>query len=93
MERIAGAGVPCGAVLDSTEVLGDDDLIDRGMVVTVDHPTRGQFTMPGNPVRLSDSPTSVTAAPLLGQHNAEVYGGLLGLDADAVGRLARDKVI
>jgi formyl-CoA transferase len=93
MERIAGAGVPCGAVLDSTEVLGDDDLIDRGMVVTVDHPTRGKFTMPGNPVRLSDSATSVTAAPLLGQHNAEVYGGLLGLDADAVGRLARDKVI
>lgn len=93
MEILAGAGVPCGAVLDSGEILGDEDLIARGMVVTVEHPTRGKFTMPGNPVRLSASPTTVTAAPLLGEHNAEVYGALLGIGRDELAQLARDRVI
>jgi formyl-CoA transferase len=93
METLAGAGVPCGAVLDSGEILGDEDLIARGMVVTVEHPTRGKFTMPGNPVRLSASPTTVTPAPLLGEHNAEVYGALLGIGRDELAQLARDRVI
>ena len=93
MEILAGAGVPCGAVLDSGEILGDEDLIARGMVVTVEHATRGKFTMPGNPVRLSASPTTVTPAPLLGEHNAEVYGALLGIGRDELTQLARDRVI
>lgn len=93
METLATAGVPCGAVLDSGEILGDQDLIARGMVVTVEHPTRGKFTMPGNPVRLSASPTTVTPAPLLGEHNAEVYGALLGIGRDELAQLARDRVI
>ena len=93
MEILAGAGVPCGAVLDSGEILGDEDLIARGMIVTVEHATRGKFTMPGNPVRLSASPTTVTPAPLLGEHNAEVYGALLGIGRDELAQLARDRVI
>jgi formyl-CoA transferase len=49
--------------------------------------------MPGNPVRLSDSPTEVSRSPLLGEHNAEVYGKLLGYQPDEVESLRRDGII
>jgi formyl-CoA transferase len=93
MEILAGAGVPCGAVLDSVEVLADPHLRQRGMIVDLEHPVRGVFPMPGNPVRLSASPTELVRAPLLGEHNAEVYGRLLGLGATELGALEREGVI
>jgi formyl-CoA transferase len=93
METLAGAGVPCGAVLDSVEILANEALIKRGMVVALEHPTRGHFAMPGNPVQLSDSPTTVTRAPLLSEHNADVYGTLLGCTAEELDQLRKEGVI
>jgi formyl-CoA transferase len=93
LEILAGAGIPCGAVLDSNEVLADKHLRQRGFIVDLEHPRRGRYPMPTNPVRLSDSPTDVVRAPLLGEHNAEVYGKLLGLGEDELQALRRDGVI
>lgn len=93
MDVLGAAGVPCGAVLDTGELLTDPSLAERGMMVGVEHPTRGAFTMPGNPVRLSASPTQVRPAPLLGEHNREVYGSLLGCGAEELEALKRDGVI
>lgn len=93
MKLIGEAGVPCGAILDSVELLEDSHLIERGMIVTIDHPVRGKFTMPGCPVQLEDSPVEVTSAPLFGQHNREVYGGLLGFNDGDLEQLKRDSVI
>jgi formyl-CoA transferase len=90
---LAGAGVPCGAVLDSTEVLSDPHLRQRGFITDLEHPRRGSYPMPGNPVRLSDSPTEVVRSPLLGEHNAEVYGKLLGVAPAELETLRRDGVI
>jgi formyl-CoA transferase len=92
MDILGAAGVPCGAVLDQGEVLDNAHLIARGMIVPVEHPARGAFMMPGNPIHLSDSPTTVTRAPLLGEDNADVYGAL-GLDAVAIAELRREGVI
>jgi hypothetical protein len=63
MRILAGAGVACGAVLDSAEVLANEHLRGRGTVVDLEHPDRGRFPMLGNPVRLSASPTEVRRAP------------------------------
>jgi formyl-CoA transferase len=93
MDIVAGAGVPCGAVLDSTEILSDPHLRKRRFVVDLEHPRRGPYPMPGNPVRLSASPTEVTRSPLLGEHNTEVYGRILGYKPDQIDQLKRDGVI
>ncbi|MEA2212826.1 MAG: formyl-CoA transferase [Solirubrobacteraceae bacterium] len=69
--------VPCGPVLDTRELLEDEDLIASGMIVEVDHPERGTFKTVGCPFRLSDSPVAVTPPPLLGEHTDEVLQELL----------------
>jgi len=93
MELMGKAGVPCGAVLDSTEIMNNEHLRQRGMIVDVEHPTRGKMPIPGSPIRMSDSPVSVERAPLLGEHNAEVYGKELGLGEEDLAALKKAGVI
>jgi formyl-CoA transferase len=93
MAILAGAGVPCGAVLDSAEVLSDPHMRKRGFITELEHPRRGVYPMPGNPVRLSDSPTEMVRSPTLGEHNVEVYGKLLGYGDAEIEALRRDGVI
>lgn len=93
METMGANGVPCSAVFDTGDLLTHPHLRERGMVATVEHPQAGTFDVPGNPVRLSSSPTDVRRAPLLGEHNEEVYGELLGTDADSLARLKAAGVI
>ena len=52
---IAGAGVPCGAVMTTLELMHDPDLHARGMMQTIEHPVRGPVTVPGWPLRMSDT--------------------------------------
>ena len=93
MRIVGGGGIPCGAVMNAEDIHNDPHLLERGMITTMDHPERGKFKMPGFPVQLSDSPVDMEPAPLLGQHNAEVYKELLGLTADDLVRLEQEAVI
>ena len=81
LHAVGSLGIPCGAVQNTMEVMHDPHMIKRGMLTEVTHPKAGTFTMPGCPVRLEDSPVELQAAPLLGQHNDEVYSALLGYTA------------
>jgi len=85
--------VPCGAVFDSADVFSDPHLKERGMIVTIEHPTRGTMTMPGCAVQLSQSPREVHPAPLLGQHNEEVYREFVGLSPGELSELKAEGVI
>src|SRR5712692_399386 len=86
---LAGAGVPCGACLDTGEVLTDAHLRARDMIVEVEHPVRGRYVTAGNPVKLSASPTVIAMAPLLGQHRGEILKEL-GYDEAEIKALEAD---
>jgi len=87
LTTLGKAGVPCGAILDTQEVLDDPHLNARGAIDTIDHPTRGRFRLPGCPIRLSSSEPATTPAPLVGQHTDEVLTEVLGLSPQAVADL------
>lgn len=72
MKILAGAGVPCGACLDTGEVLADPHLKARDMLVELNDPVRGRYITVGNPIKLSASPTTITPAPKLGEHRRAI---------------------
>lgn len=73
MDELNAHNIPCGPILSTKELIEDETLADLGMVVSVDHPERGQYKTVGSPLFLSDSPVSVDRSPLLGENNREVY--------------------
>ena len=86
--RLTEAGIPCGAVRDLKEVLTDDQIVERAMVVALDHPVAGTIRALGVPVKLSDTPGTVrTPPPTLGQQTEEILGRDLGLETSAIARL------
>src|SRR6476660_3035553 len=87
MKVLGDAGVPCGATLDTGEVLADPHLRERDMIVDIDYATRGTYQTVGCPGKLSDSLAEVTRPPLLGEHTAELLEALCGVDADGVAKL------
>jgi formyl-CoA transferase len=93
MRRLGEQGIPAGAVMDTMELSNDPDLNRREIFVTVKHPVRGDFKMPGWPVKMSGSKVPITAAPLLGADTEEVYGSLLGLSKDEIAALREEKAI
>jgi formyl-CoA transferase len=93
MEVLGQAGVPTGAVFDTLELQNDPFLRARGMFATVQHPVRGEFTMPGWPVNMSDSVVPVQSAPLLGQDNLTVYRDILGCTEEQLAKLRDEHVI
>src|SRR5688572_2965307 len=70
--------IPVGPILSMKEIAEEPSLRKTGTVVEVDHPTRGKYLSVGSPIKLSDSPTDVLRAPLLGEHTQEILREVLG---------------
>src|SRR6202163_3966919 len=84
--------IPCGPILSMKDIYEDRDLYGRGMLVELDHPTRGRYVQVGSPINLSDSPVEVERSPLLGEHTDEVLGWLGYGDSD-IAKLHEDGAV
>ncbi|HEY7060416.1 MAG TPA: CoA transferase [Chloroflexota bacterium] len=90
-----GAGVPAGRIYTARDIAQDPHYAARGMIVEQHQPSLGEAVpMPGVVPKLSATPGTLHApAPALGEHNAAVYGGLLGLAPAEIAHLAAEGVI
>ena len=70
--------VPCGRVNTARELVNDEHLKAREMLITRHYPGVGTVPLPGVPVKLSETPGKIeTNAARLGEHNREIYTQLL----------------
>jgi succinyl-CoA--D-citramalate CoA-transferase len=80
LATMAEAGVPAGKVFTAADMVEDPHYAARGNIVEVVDPEIGTFPMQNVVPRLTETPGEVRwTGPALGQHNDEVYGGLLGI--------------
>jgi crotonobetainyl-CoA:carnitine CoA-transferase CaiB-like acyl-CoA transferase len=93
MRALGDAGVPCAAVRDTLEMYEDADLVRRGIMQKTEHPEHGEIKMVGWPVRHDGKTPDLKPAPLLGQHNADVFGGWLGMKSSDLDELRGRGVI
>ncbi|MCZ6628365.1 MAG: formyl-CoA transferase [SAR324 cluster bacterium] len=93
MKTLNEIDVPCGPILDMSDLIDDEGLNARGMIAEVNHPERGVFKTVGCPLILSDSPVSMETSPLLGEHNEEILGQVMGYGKEEVEQLRGEGVI
>ena len=82
------ATVPCGPINNMKEVFEDPQVRHRELRVDIPHPSGGTAPVVASPMRLSATPVEYRMAPpLLGQHNDEIYRGLLGKSEGELAKL------
>jgi len=76
-KRLRPVGVPCTPVLSIDQVVKEEQVKAREMIVEVTHPETESMLMAGVPIKFSTAAGSVrTAPPLLGQHSREIVENL-----------------
>lgn len=91
MDLLVAAAIPCGPVNNMENLFADPQVLHRGMVAEVPHPSIGTLRMTGIPVRHSETPGTIRRPPpLLGEHTDDVLVEVLGYSPEKIASL-RDR--
>jgi len=86
--------IPVSPVYRMDEVLKDPQFNARDAFAEIDHPMAGKITYPGVPFKLPEAPSvPQKPAPMLGQHNGEIYCDYLGYSPDDLVRMRERNII
>ncbi len=86
--------IPCGPINTLDKVFSDPQVLFRGMVAEVPHPTAGTVKMVASPMKLSETACEIRRhPPLLGEHTEEVLRERLGMTDEDIRALREAKVI
>lgn len=95
LELLAEKGVPSGLIYTAKDIVEDPHYEAREMIIKAEHPTLGEFPMPGIVPKLSRTPGKVkhVGAETMGKYNEEIYGGLLKYDGRKLAELKDNNII
>jgi len=94
MELLVEKAIPCGPVNSMQSLFADPQVLHRGMLAEVPHPTIGALRLAGIPIKYSATPASIRRPPpLLGEHTEEVLTDVLGYSSEKIATLARQGAI
>jgi crotonobetainyl-CoA:carnitine CoA-transferase CaiB-like acyl-CoA transferase len=86
--------VPCTVVRSAQDMLNNEQLVAREFFVDIDHKVAGKIKYPGAPYKMSATPWCVRRpAPELGEHNEQVYCGMMKFNRQDLVRLGQAGVI
>jgi len=91
VERLRAEGLMAGPVMDDADAMADPHLAAREYFLEVPHAEAGTHRYPGPPYRFSNAPLGVRHPPVrLGEHNEQIFQGLLGVDDDEYATLVAE---
>ena len=94
IDLLEKAGIPSGMIKNVGEVCDSEQLISRGMILNMPHPTAGIVKNIDSPLRFDDRNDEVHAAPpILGQHTHEILSNVLKISPDEITLLEKKGVI
>jgi CoA:oxalate CoA-transferase len=94
VNTLADGGVPAAPVNNVAEMVADPQVQAREMFVELEHPIYGPVKITGTPLKLSETPGRVERlAPMPGEHNEEVFVGMLGYSKEDLVRWQNEGVV
>jgi len=94
VQQMAKARVPCSQVNNIAQMVDDPQVKAREALVDVEYPDGDKIPSPGVAIKMSETPGTIERhAPKLGEHNEEIYCGLLGFSPEKLSQLQKDGVI
>lgn len=94
LERLRAAQVPAAPVNHFNRAFAEPPVAEREMIVEYDHPDAGRVRLPGNPIKMSGMPGTLSKpAPRLGEHTEAVLREVLALSADKIASLRKQGAI
>lgn len=91
--HLAGYKVPVAPIRDAKEVVEDEHVAAREMLVEVAHDAGGTVKLPGNPVKIKGVKPRYGEIPRLGKHTEEVLRELLQLGEEDIAKLREERIV
>jgi crotonobetainyl-CoA:carnitine CoA-transferase CaiB-like acyl-CoA transferase len=93
LQRLDANDVPSAPVLRRNEVIANEQVLARELIVELDHPDIGRVRQPAPAARFDRTPARIQGpAPRIGEHSAAILAEL-GLEAAEIERLATEEIV
>lgn len=94
LERLRSIGFPCGPVYTIDEIFKDPHILQRRMLIEMNHKKAGKIKQIGPVIKFSESSCIVEPPPpILGEHTEEVLKEIAGYSIDEIEKLRKIRAI